>query len=54
MTELDQLLDYLSGVQAQNAPRELRIVLELRQPLAPAAVQADIVAAIARQLPAWL
>jgi hypothetical protein len=45
LTELDRLLDYIRSVQAQNAPRELRIAPEARQPLGPAAVQAHVVAA---------
>lgn len=42
MVELVRLLDYIRGAQPRNAPRELRIVLESRQLLAPACVQADI------------
>jgi hypothetical protein len=45
MVELVRLLDYIRGAQPRNAPRELRIVLESRQLLAPACVQADIEAA---------
>jgi serine protease len=42
MAELDLLLDYMRRAQPQNAPRELRIVLESKQPFAPAAAQADV------------
>jgi serine protease len=45
MVEPDRLLDYIRGAQAPNAPRELRIVLESRHPLEPAAAQVDIEAA---------
>jgi serine protease len=42
--ELDRLLDYIRTQQPRNASRELRIVLESKQPLDPAAIEADIVA----------
>lgn len=45
MAELDRLLDYIRAQQALNAPRELRIVLESKQPLEIEATQADIEAA---------
>jgi hypothetical protein len=45
MAELDRLLDYIRAQQALDAPRELRIVLESKQPLEIEATQADIEAA---------
>jgi len=45
MAELDRLLDYIRTQQASNAPRELRIVLESKQPVGAEAAQADIAAA---------
>jgi serine protease len=45
MAELDRLLDYIRTQQSLNVPRELRIVLESKQPSAVEAVQADVEAA---------
>ncbi|WP_316227180.1 MULTISPECIES: hypothetical protein [unclassified Bradyrhizobium] len=45
MAELDRLLDYIRTQQALNTPREPRIVLESKRPVAAEAAQADIAAA---------
>jgi len=45
MAELDRLLDYIRMQQALNAPSELRIVLESKQPVAAEATQTDVEAA---------